>query len=354
MNVFKELCFFYKPNTDVIALPSWKNPKVCFEKGTIKDNWTRSNLVAKLYIAKTIKGVTYRFLKRALLLVGISNTKKIICDSYVLSQYLKGILPEFNEVIIFVGNSEVSHRLILQIMNNKKEIIGYLKYGFNQQSIVELDREYYILSNIQSSRVPNILKFDKLGNGKALLTEDIQGNEIIPDELINMAVIQLIEIELQKNREQKFYAIDKHPWILKNMNGYADIFSTLYSEVFEIFKNRKWPTVLLHGDLHPRNVIQDNFGEIKIIDWERGDLQGFPYIDTIFYLISVKIYYEKLNNREVYNYICEYLVNNYDLSQKEANVLIKMVVYYQYIDCKENGLEDNHKDQQWKLEILNV
>ncbi len=119
-----------------------------------------------------------------------------------------------------------------------------------------------------------------IGNRSVIVTELVQGawskRSLIPNRTAAKALLATASVQL--------YRAEDHPWIRSlldsDRSGAANAFVGR-------LRGLSFPTVVAHGDFAPWNVIETADGGIRLIDWESGTLDGFPFVDEAHWVLQV-------------------------------------------------------------------
>lgn len=249
-------------------------------------------------------------------------------------EYFKTIDPNFNEntkvifEIFIVKENLINTRreLAKKIVGGNKDIFGNtlniseINAGFNN-SIFDIDNKYIIkicenannenlfdveynfyIANSNNKNIPKLYKYDKT---KVIvpyvyeIIEKVQGKSIYyywykMDETEREKLIKEI-VNIIPNLHSNLY--EQYDWakeikdeIIENFDKAIDLFNQDEREIItdslklydKILSNNKF--CLIHGDLHFDNIMLDNNGEIKIIDFNDSKIAPFDYDLRIFYM----------------------------------------------------------------------
>ena len=343
MNPIDWLHFFpYKEN--VIALPNWKTPRILL---CVKDLDILNMFIEKIFNACRWKTKIYKYgLVRWAKTGKKFLTKKNNFNTYAIKYIVKNLdYLKVNSIAIIPGRPTPIQKIKILLLDNSKYIAGYIKFSYLKLAQKRLKQEYEILSNIPRGLGPEPWKLENLLQGVALLISPIEGFPIKaslppPKEVLNFQKKLVIEREIK---------LEDHPWIKKlSEKGFS------YWKWLEPLERRKWDVVIEHGDFAPWNLICDSDGKIWAIDWEFGDLCGFPYLDIIYYFLQVSALIYKWDPIKAFKVTKEYLQTRFNFDKKIAASLIKLSAFEAYWITSQNGRSDDWPLQKWRRKIWEI
>lgn len=328
---------FFEPGTPVTALPNWKKPRLYLAVSSYSRNWRHSSL----YPAFRFQAKIYRYLLRLQTVLGLTSVKNANPECSYIKRFLGDSFASPNTVGVLVSNPSLPPKYVIKLEFNLGEKLGYLKYTSNQ--LKQLEKEYTILKNIPNDLSPEILKYGDLYKGKALLMSAIEGKMV----KASLPPPPNLDLFLKQLTVTSSVSTKQHPWIkkLRKLNNLQ--VNTLLEPLLH---RNEWPVVIQHGDLAPWNLLV-NHGNIKAIDWEYGCLEGFPYLDLIYYCLQVSALIYRWKPFKSFQYIKNYVYyNNSDqLTLPEVESLIKLTIYdtFQRFNCSEKS-----ELTKWRKTIL--
>lgn len=298
-------------------------------------------------------------------------------------EYFKTIDPKFNEntkvifEIFIVKENLINTRFELakKIVEGNKNIFGNvlniseINAGFNN-SIFDIDNKYIIkicentnndnlfdveynfyIENSNNKNIPKLYKYDKTKEIVPYvyeILEKVQGKTIYyywykMNETEREKLIKEI-VKIIKNLHSKLYK--KYDWakaikdeMIENFNKTTNLFNQKERKIItdslnlydEILSSNKF--CLIHNDLHFDNIIIDNNGEIKIIDFNDSKIAPFDYDLRIFFMCQETPW--KWANTEMDPYqkdgdyinIFKYIKKYYDELNQINNLNERMIIY---------------------------
>jgi hypothetical protein len=341
-NLIYLMNLFFPIGSHVIALPSWHNPRLLLPTLRFANLWEATSF----YPASRSLARLYRLLLRTRASVGLSKTRVVQSDDWPLGRFAQDVFPEPTYVTLLLGRTSPVQKVTAQLRDKNGEVLAYLKYAEKEAACRRLYQEHYMLSALSKGIGPEVLKFGTLGHGKALLTAPIPG--------------KLLPVTLPPNKGTKDFLtslaitpptfIEAHPWVrsIRKQRSSNEIELDTW---IEALANRHWPVVIHHGDFAPWNLLQSPKGTIRAFDWERGTLEGFPYLDVVYYILQVSNLLHRKAPAEAVQLAVSYLRNEPScaFSSTEAQALVNLAAYNTYQLFLEDGLAPDHEFQRlWR------
>ena len=145
------------------------------------------------------------------------------------------------------------------------------------------------------------------------------------------------------------YSVENHPWVKKLEEKHL----SRIEPWIKALTTHKWPLSINHGDFTPWNIFHIKEDIFRLVDWEYGDIDGFPYIDLAYYLLQVAmlIYRWPPSRAKSYaiNCICHSLWS--DVSPVEAEAIINLTAYNAYQQAEADGHSANEPIQVYRSAI---
>jgi aminoglycoside phosphotransferase len=310
-------CFF-PPGTPVLALPSRQAARLYIPAHNPYQRWKTSSL----YPASRALGTLYRLVLRAKAVAGLAAVITVHPrNHWLLGDFVRPVLPELSCAVVLVGYPGPTQKFVVQLLDAKGAILGYLKYAEKDGARERLRQERQMLMKIPNGVGPKLLKYGVLGDGEALLTTAVPGSKVpakLPpdDRLLAFA---------RSLRTPYLSSLEDHPWVRRVCSENRD-------EVYrclEVLSGRDWPVVIQHGDCVPWNLVQRPDGTLGAIDWEYGTLQGFPCLDLIYFILQTSFLVHRWAPPRAAEYATRYLtlLPEFELGSEEARALTRLAAY---------------------------
>ena len=230
---------------------------------------------------------------------------------------------------IYLSDSDLANRLfIFKIGKNSEEIIqDYIKtefiYSFFEDTknkfvrpikLLEVDGEVFsITKNVGNFDLKDYLDLKHYEEGK----------EIIKTSLENLLLLQL---KSNKSISDTMNLFDNQNFKKKLDKKYSDTIVEKLNFLF-IDSRECWKSIV-HGDLHPGNIVLNRKGDPCIIDFEKSKI-GLPYMDPITLIDNYSClnvfegFEDKKNQLETYckNAFDSGIVDSFEKSMKYGHIL---------------------------------
>lgn len=336
------LSLFFPPGDSVVALPSSNKPRLFIPDETPVKRWIKSGL----YPATRWQAKIYRSMLRVKSAIGLGKIKLREASDWPLMEFVEDKITDLKTVVVLVGTPGLFQKITVQLWDSKDQIVGYLKYGETVGSQQKIKTEFKILSKLPSGLGPTPLKYGQLGNGKALLITPVFGKTL--DAKLPPPV-SLYHVLGQMNHLESYF-IGEHPWISElRKNDMTNIDQWLNS-----LSGKKWPLTIQHGDVAPWNILQSPKG-LKLIDWEYGELAGFPYIDLTHYILQVAGLVLRLKPYEAFEHTKSVLLNGpFSVNVQQAGDLIRLAALSAYLKEPQDEKSKINRHQLWRREIWSI
>jgi hypothetical protein len=335
------LDMFFPPGTRVLALPSWRRPRLYLPAYPFFRRWNES----KLYPASRRTARIYRLSLRAATAAGMKRTRMVRSSDWILGNFAQDVLPELSSAVVLVGTSGPAQKITAQLRDAKGRILGYLKYAEKDAARRRLRQERKVLSELPFGVGPKLMKFKPMGDGEALLCSALPG-ELLPATLPppDDAAVLLGSLTVSPPRP-----LEAHPWVVHlQSRGQHGLDSCL-----ETLAGRDWPVAIQHGDFAPWNLLRRSDGALGAIDWEYGTLEGFPYLDLAYYVLQTSALIYRQHPLSAARYTAGYLKRQLTLGldSAEAQALTRLAAYDAYLKATEDGQPESASLQAWRWEI---
>lgn len=322
-----DVTLFFPPGTRIRQLPNTKNPRLFFSGENPVKRWHKS----AMYPAFRKSAHLYRLALRVKAAIGFDQGFVSESPCWELKDFVEDIFPSICEVVILIGTLGPTEKIIAQIWDQQK-IVAYMKYAERPSAIARVNREQQVLTHLPKGLGPKVLKHGTLKNGVALLLTPIEGRSI-PLRMFPSSGIKNFLYTLPRSQPT---SLDDHPWIKKIRKYHAPLIDSL----LEPLSKEKWAVVVQHGDFVPWNIHGTSSGKLQAIDWEYGEVQGFPYLDLVYYVLQVSrlIYYaDPLVARDCAVNHLRKEQENQQLTALQAHALVRLAAYFAYQECLRDG-----------------
>jgi hypothetical protein len=339
---FTECFGMFPPGTQLLALPSWRRPRLVVPKsgGPIR-RWHYSGF----YPATRWMARAYRLMLRSKIALGCGEVRKAEADRWFLPEFINGSLPPVDSIVIQTRPSGPAQKFTIELRDRAGTVIGYIKYATEELAQRRLTHEYEMLMRVPDKLAPTPLKFGKIGSGLALLMTPIRGPRL------TARLPPLPEVlEFTKSLEVRpALPLAAHPYI----RALRDLVGARSDIILEELTTRSWPVVFQHGDFAPWNLRRDPVSNrLSAFDWEFGTLDGFPYIDLAYFILQVGLLVYTWPPVKTAIYTTQWLQKQPPrLTQSEARAVVRLATLEAYLRGKDEDQPDDDPTQAWRLRI---
>lgn len=333
--------WFFEPGTRVLALPSWRRPRLYVPARPFLRRWDGSGM----YPASRLTARAYRAALRTSVVAGARTARVADSEGWAAGEFVRGVLPNVAYVVVLVGTPGPAQKTTARLSDAKGRVLGYLKYAEKRAARRRLRQERDMLRRLPPGVGPEPMKFGEMGRGEALLSSALPGRSLPATLPPPEGVVGLLG-SLGVSRPKP---VADHPWARRVQ---ADGWDGLESCLEEI-SGREWPVVVRHGDFAPWNLLRGPDGALGAIDWEYGTPEGLPYLDLAYYLLQVSaLIYRQAPERAARRAI-RHLTQNGDTapSRDEARALVRLAAYEAYSNAREDGQPESAGLQGWRRKV---
>ena len=330
---------FFRPGTRVLALPSWRSPRLFLPADTACLRWATS----AFYPAFRLRARAFRATLRLRAATGLS-ARVGAGEGWALGAFVQDALPQTAHAAALVGAPSPIQKITLQLRNADLSVIGYLKYAERPAAQRRLRQEHHVLQRLPAGLGPRPLKYGSLGDGEALLVTPLTGRTLRP-HLPPPADLQSLLQRLAAVAAEA-HPVDDHPYIVALRRASAVPFDAW----LEPLRDRPWPTVVQHGDLTPWNILRRPDDTLAAVDWEQASLHGFPLLDRCYYLLQVAALLPEWPAAKAAAFATQQLLAC-DLSARQARALVRLAALDAFCRSARDGQPPQQKLQAWRRAV---
>ena len=332
---------FFPPGTRVLALPSWRRPRLYLTSRNASQRWEHSSF----YPASRLPARLHRLALRFKISAGMAQARTVCSSDWPLGEFVRDALPETTSAVALLGTIGPTQETTVQLRDDGDRVLGYLKYAEKEAARRRLKHERFMLSNIPDGIGPLPVKAGTLVGGEALLKSVVPGSPVPATLPPPQGLLRLLESLVVSPP----ISLDDHPWVHRARRDEVAVIDT----ALKILEGKRWPVVVQHGDLTPWNMLKGADGKLRAVDWEYGALEGFPLFDLIHYIFHTSALIYRWAPLKSARYAAKYLVERYDpaLSGAEAWALVRLTAYDDYSKALEDGQPPDAGMQPWRRQI---
>ena len=332
---------FFPAGTRVLALPSWRNPRIYLPTRYPWQRWEQS----AIYPASRLPARLYRLFLRTRAATSMTEARTVRSSHWTLQAFAQDVLPSMTSAVIMAGTPGPTQHFTVQLWDDKGRVLGYAKYAEKRSARKRLRNERLMLSNLPDGIAPEPLKFGAFGEGEALLKEALPGKPVsatIPPQVaLNGLLDSLVTLPA--------VSLEAHPWArrMRERRG------SELDDLLEPLSDRLWPVAVQHGDFAPWNMLEASEGKLMAVDWECGTLEGLPLLDHAYYFLQTLALVYRRAPSKAERYTAGYLARQpgLALTLAETLALTRLAAYDAYWRSLEDGESADTKLQKWRREI---
>lgn len=116
---------------------------------------------------------------------------------------------------------------------------------------------------------------------------------------------------------------------------------------------RPWPLSYRHGDLLPHHILVDGGGTARLIDWEYGAAEGFPWVDLAHLLLHTAALLHRWSPPRAIAHATRTLTRRPwpALDADEANAILRMAAFAAHRGAARDGHPDDAPLQVWRRAV---
>lgn len=349
------LQLFFPGGTQLMALPSWNEPRLVFEAGSLRRQWHDSGFLD----AYSRKGRARRLFLQTLIPILPCRRLENECIKPAIDSFVEGLAIPYVRKAVIVGRDDSRQKWTVILIGENSKPIAFLKYGEREQARKRITHETKVLATLPEGAGPELLKHGCMGPGVAFVMKPVDGEIINHNHLADENLRRLLD--WSKKMTTGAVSINDHPAIIRLREQLAHrmeqpVANRLIPNVSQFekwlmpLKERTWPVGWQHGDAAPWNFRISHFGQVRAIDWEDAVADGCPFFDLVYYVLQTH-YFLRDANRETAFYDSTQWLCSIGLREKEAEALTKLAALNAWLRWKEDGFDDEHPVQQFRMLI---
>lgn len=323
----------------IVGLPDNENPRLLVMGDTVFKRWTES----AFYPAYRTSAKAYRLLLRLKAALGIHSVRLAFSDTWLVRDFVQDIFPQISSMVILVGTSSPTQKLIIQVWDEHR-VIGYLKFAQTEASRIRLEKEHEVLRTLPEGFGPRVIRFGEMGNGTGLLLTPVLGKALsarLPPHHMVWDFVRSLETS-------HILPIDVHPWLQKLQLYDGGCVASWVDRL----SRRKWPITYQHGDLAPWNLFSSANNALVAIDWEHGTVEGFPYVDSIHYVLQISLLIYRLSPSKAKHLVMQYLTHRLSgFAHDEIEALVNLSVFSTFKQAEQDGHSEYSYYQAWRRAV---
>lgn len=320
----------------ILALPSRDVPRVILAGRTPVQRWRQS----RLFTGSRLSAKVWRNAVRLWASLGTMDTSIAGSRQWALEGFLHDCALSVQDVVVAVGTPGPAQKVTMQLWG-PDGVSAYLKFALSHWARERLNQERTVLEALPSGCGPALLKYGRVADGTGLLATAVNGNphrtQLYPSR---QALTLLARLEHEQRRP-----IETHPWAeaLRQRNDPA------VDRVLGQLAGRDWPIVIHHGDFAPWNVVVTRQHGAVAVDWEYGQVYGFPYMDVAYWILQVGYLIFHLSPELGAVRATEFLATR--LGPRYADAIVRLTALHTHEVAEEEGHPATEPFQSWRWAV---
>ena len=336
-SLMADSALFFPAGAKLVALPSWEQPRLLLEQGSIPSLWRTSNFYPAFRPAARAFKTALR-LKTAL---RFGEAREVPPGDWALGAFVAPVLPGVTSAALLVGTPGPVQKLTVQLWRGDA-VVGYLKYGASAAACERLAREHKVLSSLPPDTGPKPLKHGAFGRGAALVTEAVPGRAL-PARLPPPADVRVF---LQGLEKQERCQLNAHPSVQRLLSR-----DKAGVEKWLQVLGRALSSHLPARRLCPVELIKGRYGtasRYRLGIWRR---RGAALPRPGFLLLAgchaaLPLVALTRSRPTPLGQLA------HDLPEPEAEAFVRLAAFHAYVQALDDGHAETAPLQAWRLEVF--
>ena len=324
------------PGTRVVALPSARAPRLYLTDGTMRQRWRHSAFYPAFRWTARLHARAVRVRAALGLAEGLDHPGA----RWPLAEFLEDCLPGVDASVVAVGTSGPARKLTVQVWRGDA-VVGYVKIATTPTAQARLAQEADVVAALPDGLGPTILKHAAFADGRAFVTAAVPGRAV-PTQLPMHASVRGYLDRLQRPRS---WTLDRHPWVARMRERLGEP----VERALEPLADGVWPEAIQHGDFAPWNLLSSGPGRLMAVDWEYGDLRGFPHLDTAYFHLQVAALLRRWAPARARGNAIRHLEPGLTLAQRDA--LVRLAALQAHHEAAVDGHPADADLQAWRRAV---
>jgi hypothetical protein len=200
-----------------------------------------------------------------------------------------GIQTQSAEMVVLIGTPCADRKLIACLLDEKRCIAAVLKVGLTAGGGVRVLHEAEVLGKLEPySWAPKLLSVHP--DLRAVAQEYMHG--VMPDRRFRHEYMEMLCRLPRNGRCKSLTAVADET--ASRLRPFRALFDGMAPDLLSrslscLDFDVTVPTILVHGDFVPWNILNDHKAGYVLVDWERADFVGLPAYDLFHFQFSANL-----------------------------------------------------------------
>jgi hypothetical protein len=301
----------FGPGSRVLALPSWRAPRLLLPAGNAATRWRTS----AFYPAHRLRARLVRFMLRAVAMAGGPVQRRVPDTASPLLDHICTFWPDAATFAVQPSQSKQAHTWTAEVRDRSGVILGYVKGGADLEAVRRLTAEADVLPYVPNGRGPRVEWAGVWAGNFIVVTTPLIGSALYPEAPVPADLAPFADALIVGPPQP----LDAHPFVAE-LPRHKPIVDAL-----DALSGRPWPVVLQHGDCAPWNLSRGPDG-LAAFDWEFGNRQALPYLDEAYFVLHTGFHVFRRKPEAAVGEAVRYLESR-GLSRAEAHAIVILTAF---------------------------
>ena len=272
-----DLSWFFPPTSQVRLLAMAGIPGFATTAETVRSRWHDGGLLT----AGNLPARVRRLGARLVLATGLPRRTPGSGDEQesVLSQRLRACVDSYDRIVALGGTPGRASKVTLVVLAADDTPVAYAKVGVSQLSRRLVQNEASVLAHVSTCHGPALIGSMETDCVSMVVTSPLRGAPLanrspVPRDLAERA---------RGQASSSCVSVLDHP-VVTRLAGIAPHHVAVAIRALE---GVGLPVTVSHGDAAPWNAIRGDDGQVRLFDWEYGEIDGLPLMDVAHWSMQV-------------------------------------------------------------------
>lgn len=344
-----ELSLIFSAGTPLIALPGWKNPRLIFEAGSLRQRWRDSHF----FDAYSVRGQLRKFFLRVVSVVLPGRRLQTGTPVSAVDEFADELT--FLRKAVLIGRDDPRQKWTVAFLDENGNPVAFVKYGSRTAARQAVLNEIKALSGLPSGAGPILLKSGDIGLGTAFMMTPVDGVSVGRAPLSEQARDYVFRW-IARLSVGRVVSAAQHPAVgrmRKNLAG-TGIPMSAFNGWINKLREQMLPVGWQHGDATLWNLRVLPNGDVRAIDWEDAVEEGCPLFDLVYYVIQMQFFLCRADARQAFVRSVDWLRWQGVVGGDCAGPVVRLAACDAWLRWKKCGWQDDHPVQLFRKKIWNL